>query len=213
MTYEYTMFTPDPPSCIQNAGPCMHAVDPLGRVRLRAQFPCAAAHSKPNSPESQYIGGPIRQNKTVVEQANPITYVTADDPPFLIEHGTKDCTVPPQQSQLLYDALKPVIGADKVSLSYIQDAECGDKKFVAPSNLALVFDFLGEIVDVVDAHSARVDQFEKTVVGLHQVRDAIAGDAGGGLDDRNPLAGQPVEQRALPHVGTADDDDFGNGHI
>ena len=39
-------------------------------------------------------------------RANPITYVTKDDPPFLICHGDKDMLVPHNQSELLYDALK-----------------------------------------------------------------------------------------------------------
>jgi len=41
-------------------------------------------------------------------RANPITYVTKDDPPFLIVHGDKDPLVPHNQSELLRDALKAV---------------------------------------------------------------------------------------------------------
>jgi hypothetical protein len=37
---------------------------------------------------------------------NPITYVSSDDPPFLMIHGDKDPTVPINQSQFLFDALK-----------------------------------------------------------------------------------------------------------
>ena len=39
-------------------------------------------------------------------RANPITYITPDDPPFLIVHGDQDPTVPYHQSQLLFEALK-----------------------------------------------------------------------------------------------------------
>jgi acetyl esterase/lipase len=63
-------------------------------------------HDAPNSPESKLIGGPIQQNKDKVARANPITYVTPDDPPFLILHGDMDETVPFNQSELLRDALK-----------------------------------------------------------------------------------------------------------
>jgi acetyl esterase/lipase len=63
-------------------------------------------HNAPNSPESQLIGGAIQENKDKVARANPITYVTKDDPPFLIVHGDKDRTVPINQSELLSDALK-----------------------------------------------------------------------------------------------------------
>jgi acetyl esterase/lipase len=39
-------------------------------------------------------------------KADPITYVTEDDPPFLIMHGDKDMLVPLHQSELLLDALR-----------------------------------------------------------------------------------------------------------
>ena len=38
--------------------------------------------------------------------ANPITYVTANDPPFLHMHGDNDQAVPFNQSELLHAALK-----------------------------------------------------------------------------------------------------------
>ena len=65
-------------------------------------------HNAPNSPESLLVGGPIQEEpyRSVVRKANPITYVTKDDPPFLIMHGDKDMLVPLHQSELLYDALK-----------------------------------------------------------------------------------------------------------
>jgi acetyl esterase/lipase len=40
-----------------------------------------------------------------IVEASPITYVTPDDPPFLLIHGDQDELVPYQQSQLLYDKL------------------------------------------------------------------------------------------------------------
>jgi len=63
-------------------------------------------HDAPDSPESKLIGGPVQQNKDKVQRANPIAYVTKDDPPFLIVHGDKDPLVPHNQSEMLYDALK-----------------------------------------------------------------------------------------------------------
>ncbi len=65
-------------------------------------------HNAADSPESALIGGPIQKNPEKVAQANPITYASADDPPFLILHGDQDRTVPLSQSQLLNDALKRV---------------------------------------------------------------------------------------------------------
>jgi acetyl esterase/lipase len=65
-------------------------------------------HDAPNSPESLLVGGPIQEEpyRTLATKANPITYVTKDDPPFLIMHGDKDMLVSPHQSELLYDALR-----------------------------------------------------------------------------------------------------------
>jgi len=63
-------------------------------------------HNMPDSPESQLIGGYIQDNKEKVAKANPITYVTSDDAPFLIIHGDMDPLVPHHQSELLEAALK-----------------------------------------------------------------------------------------------------------
>lgn len=68
--------------------------------------PDSMIQSGPNSPESLLIGGDIRENKDKAAKANPITYVTKDDPPFLIVHGDSDPLVPHHQSELLEAALK-----------------------------------------------------------------------------------------------------------
>jgi acetyl esterase/lipase len=68
-------------------------------------FPGGMDHNAPNSPESLVIGGAIQENKEKVAKANPITYITGNEPPFLIMHGDKDGTVIYNQSELLYDAL------------------------------------------------------------------------------------------------------------
>ena len=69
-------------------------------------FPGRMDHDAADSPESKLIGGPIQENKEKVQRANPITYVTKDDPPFLIVHGDRDPLVPHNQSELLLAALK-----------------------------------------------------------------------------------------------------------
>jgi len=63
-------------------------------------------HDVPDSPESQLVGGPVQENKEACRRANPITYISKDDPPFLICHGDKDMLVPHNQSVLLNTALK-----------------------------------------------------------------------------------------------------------
>jgi acetyl esterase/lipase len=66
----------------------------------------AQRHAMPDSPESRYLGAPISTVPERVRAANPIAYITPDDPPFLIQKGSGDCTVPVGQSQILADALK-----------------------------------------------------------------------------------------------------------
>ncbi|MDZ4403790.1 prolyl oligopeptidase family serine peptidase [Prosthecobacter sp.] len=64
------------------------------------------SHATDSSPEAKLIGGAVMQNKDKAARVNSITYVSKDDPPFLIVHGDKDPTVPINQSQLLFEALK-----------------------------------------------------------------------------------------------------------
>ena len=63
-------------------------------------------HDPATSPESRLIGGAIQENKVKTARANPITYISKNDPAFLIVHGDQDPAVPHHQSVLLYDALK-----------------------------------------------------------------------------------------------------------
>jgi acetyl esterase/lipase len=64
------------------------------------------SHATDSSPEAKLIGGAVMQNKDKAARVNSIAYVSKDDPPFLIVHGDKDPTVPINQSQLLFEALK-----------------------------------------------------------------------------------------------------------
>jgi acetyl esterase/lipase len=63
-------------------------------------------HNDPLSPESRLVGCPIQSCPEAVQQANPISYVTRDDPPMMILHGQQDLLVPHHQSELLYAALR-----------------------------------------------------------------------------------------------------------
>jgi acetyl esterase/lipase len=78
---------------------------PTDLTRMSA-FESSMDHDAPDSPESKLVGGPVQENKVACERANPITYDSKDDPPFLICHGDKDMLVPHNQSVLLCDALK-----------------------------------------------------------------------------------------------------------
>lgn len=87
-------------------------VDFFGPTDLLAmgKFPSRIAHDAADSPESRLVGGPLQEKAEAAKSASPITYVTKDDPPFLIMHGSEDPLVPFNQSERLRDALQKVGG-------------------------------------------------------------------------------------------------------
>jgi acetyl esterase/lipase len=110
--------------------------------QLKASGNGPANHSDAQSPESRIMGQKITEIPDRVKLANPETYISPDDPPFLIEHGTKDPLVPTQQSIHFAAKLKAVIGEQKVSLYLIEGARHGGSEFETSENLKRVFDFL-----------------------------------------------------------------------
>jgi len=80
-------------------------------------------HDAPDAPEAMLIGGPVQRNKDKAAAANPITYVSKTDPPFLIMHGDRDNIVPYQQSELLREALEKA--GVSVTLKIIEGAGHG----------------------------------------------------------------------------------------
>jgi acetyl esterase/lipase len=67
------------------------------------------------------IFGAKSRDDPILVKASPVTYITPDDPPFLFLHGDKDTTVPPEQSQELYDKLKA--GGVTATLVIVKNAE------------------------------------------------------------------------------------------
>ena len=98
-----------------DVGPCL---DQSSRVQAVCDYygptdfmafvtaPRYESHAREGSPETKLIGGLVTENPDKAARAAPITYVSEDDPPFLIVHGDKDGTVPYNQSELLFEALK-----------------------------------------------------------------------------------------------------------
>ncbi len=80
-------------------------------------------HDAANSPESELIGGAVQQNKDKAAKASPLSYVSQEDPPFLIMHGNRDNLVPYQQSELLRDALQKA--GVEVTLNIVEGAGHG----------------------------------------------------------------------------------------
>src|SRR5262245_10099068 len=85
--------------------------DVSGPSDLLRLYPDASDASTGTRPQAvseidALLGGPAEQNKTKAMAASPITYVSKDDPPFLIIHGQRDSSVPASQGELLAAALK-----------------------------------------------------------------------------------------------------------
>ena len=119
---------------------------PTNFLLMDQQFtgiPESQTHDAPDSPESLLVGAPIQSRPDLVRVMNPITYISSASAPFLIQHGTADPIVPFQQSQILYDALKAVIGEERVTLSPIEGAgHGGGPQFWISSNVEVVLGFL-----------------------------------------------------------------------
>jgi len=99
-------------------------------------------HSVAGSPESQVIGELITSVPDKVKAFNPSTYITKDDPPFFIQHGTKDPLIPYLQSSQFAYNLYSVLGKDKISFELLEGEGHGGPQFNGPANLERVFAFL-----------------------------------------------------------------------
>ncbi|MCF7676170.1 MAG: alpha/beta hydrolase fold domain-containing protein [Akkermansiaceae bacterium] len=69
-------------------------------------FPSTMQHNDANSPESKLIGGAIQEHKDAARNASPLFYITDDDAPVFIAHGTTDPLVPYNQTETFAAALK-----------------------------------------------------------------------------------------------------------
>jgi acetyl esterase/lipase len=74
--------------------------------RFNLAFGLQDCHNDPNSPEGRLIGCAIQTCPDRAAVANPVRYVSRDDPPMLIFHGQADELVPHGQSVVLFDAIE-----------------------------------------------------------------------------------------------------------
>jgi acetyl esterase/lipase len=83
-------------------------VDFFGPTNLltMGDFPSSIDHNAATSPESKLLGGAVLEHKDAAREASPQTYVTGDDAPTLILHGTADRVVPYDQSVQFDKALQ-----------------------------------------------------------------------------------------------------------
>jgi acetyl esterase/lipase len=87
--------------------------------------------------------------------ANPISYVSRSDPPFLLMHGSQDRLISPSQTLILHDALLAagghstryvLAGANHGDLSFMGDLESG-KPWSARQTMDVIVDFLKANLD------------------------------------------------------------------
>ena len=101
-----------------------------------------ADHSEADSPESRYLGAKITEIPETVQRANPMTYIHADMPPILIQHGRLDPMVPVQQSILFVEKLAEIAGPERFEFDILENAGHGDPQFESDENLKRVFRFI-----------------------------------------------------------------------
>ena len=98
--------------------------------------------SNPN-PVTRLFGGDTGEKAALVKKANPIEYVDAKDPPFMILQGGQDKLVPASQSEMLHEALKKV----KVDSTYLFVAEAGhDGRVMTPDNIKKFAEFCDKVL-------------------------------------------------------------------
>ena len=119
---------------------------PISFLRTDQDFRAAGfRRSSANGPSSflsQYLGAPLTKAPDKVKAADPITYITPDDPPILIEHGTADGTVPVGQSTRLAEAYAAGVGAGAVTLHLLRGAGHVDPAFYTEAHVNEVLDWL-----------------------------------------------------------------------
>jgi acetyl esterase/lipase len=78
-----------------------------------------------SSPESKLMGAPVQTIPELVTQANPTTYISADDARFFISAGSADQNIPYTQGQNFNNALSPVLGSTSTSFELMAGAGHG----------------------------------------------------------------------------------------
>jgi acetyl esterase/lipase len=134
---------PPPSPCVQGVIDWYGAIDP----ESPAPNPKAAARIAASI--TAYLGcEPAKCPPGWVKSASPFQYIDRSDPPFLIQHGTADVTVSPDQSRRLYDALRAagvpaeLVLYPNVSHGFAKVPEGGPNDAVNQQALEKVFEYL-----------------------------------------------------------------------
>jgi acetyl esterase/lipase len=99
-------------------------------------------HDHATSPEGLLIGIKPSVVPMGTRDASPVSWATFDDPPMLLQHGGRDCTVPTNQGRRLRDALRTVMDTTRVMWNEFPNAGHGGAAFETDANVASVAAFL-----------------------------------------------------------------------
>ena len=145
----------EPPAdaTLGKASPCVQGViDWYGIIDLGSNVTDLGKDDVPGMApnESGYLGCDLPAcPPDLLKAANPITYIDAKDPPFLIQNGAADVTVSPKQSQKLFAALQAagvpaeIVMYPGVSHGFAKVPGGGPDDVVNREAVAKVFEFLG----------------------------------------------------------------------
>ncbi|SDI05802.1 alpha/beta hydrolase fold [Alteribacillus bidgolensis] len=128
----------------------LYGLSDLTKVGEGKPEEAAALHDSPSAPEAMWVNGPavfgpggsIHDNPKAANEANPISYITEDAPPFLVLHGDSDNLVLPSQTEMLHESL---INEDIDSTRYVvKGAGHGGIEWVQPKVTNVLINFLKE---------------------------------------------------------------------
>ncbi|MCL5964950.1 MAG: alpha/beta hydrolase [Deinococcus sp.] len=98
----------------------------------------------PMGAENLLLGGTPAQKPELARLASPVAHVSADDPPFLIQHGNRDPLVPVEQSKLFEAALKAA--GVSAALTILPGAAHGGPAFTTTENLEKIYGFFDQVL-------------------------------------------------------------------
>jgi acetyl esterase/lipase len=117
--------------------------------------------NSPSDPYSQLIGASLVDNKEKTDAVSPVHYVTKDNPPMLILHGTHDALVPLAQSEEFAAALKNK--GVEVWLQKLPGSGHGGGGFGKPAIVALMQNFFDKHLTGADVKIELVPEADVAV--------------------------------------------------
>lgn len=132
---------------LQESSAVQAVVDYFGPADLLAfdDFQSVFPDPENNSPLTELIGGLVWDNLPLARSASPDTYVSAEDPPVLMMHGTSDVVVPFNQSER-YNARLSQANVHRVFIPIVGGGH-GGTQFMSGTPLSAVYAFLRRFLE------------------------------------------------------------------